>query len=251
MRAGVLFGWAVIAVASATTACDPALGGAADPTGQGDQGWSPAHYTCRTPTVAPGPAPSSERVIERCKAIPEPENQEILSFEGCDRAPTFECQSNKDCTTRTAGYCRWLPVCCGGNCPPQGTRCFYAACTSDLDCGSGSGCVCGDEATRSPAPGIPPTDGGSRCMPSECRSDAECPDGRACSYMPNICPDRFCGVVGAAPEGLYCHTAADSCAGDSDCAVQDHCIAAMPNACPGTGAGPTWHCGREFEGVEY
>jgi Cys-rich repeat protein len=53
--------------------------------------------------------------------------------------------------------------------------------------------------------------GGNTCMPGNCRVDSDCGAGGYCS------PSRGsngCGYV----EGYYCHTRADLCVNDSDCA---------------------------------
>ena len=80
--------------------------------------------------------------------------------------------------------------------------CTYDACEHDTDC-TGGPCACH---------GSPYTGGaGNTCVMGNCRVDSDCGAGGYCSptYSTN-----GCGSLG----GYYCHTAADQCIDDSDCA---------------------------------
>jgi hypothetical protein len=81
--------------------------------------------------------------------------------------------------------------------------CTYDDCVHDSDCSPGKTCACHGS----------PYEGqlGNSCVPGNCRIDSDCGVGGYCSptYSPN-----GCGGLG----GYYCHTTADQCVNDSDCA---------------------------------
>jgi hypothetical protein len=106
------------------------------------------------------------------------------------------CTADGQCNLGTNGRCEQS----SGNC-----RCTYDSCMHDSDCGSGKTCVC----HGSPYSGT----NGNTCSASDCRIDSDCGPNGYCS--PAFTP----GVCGAVP-AYHCHTVADACVNDSDCASQ-------------------------------
>ncbi len=126
----------------------------------------------------------------------------------CDETgvPT-SCTADSQCTATDGGET-------DGRCIPDGPiagcHCTYDTCSGDTDCPTGQLCVCH---------GSPYTSGeGNTCRAGNCRVDSDCGPQGYCSPSPS----GGCGSVG----GYYCHTAADTCANDSDCGElgEDTCI---------------------------
>jgi hypothetical protein len=164
-------------------------GGGADGGGGGDDGGGPL------------PPPDKHRATAvACGASPVPPEPNIDKT-NFGPNPTFECKKNEDCTKQKGGRCAIIE--CGGfggpACAPQGTRCDYDACSSDLDCTNGAVCDCGTGEG-----------GTNRCVKSQCRTDAECGTDGYCSPSQQVCSSLI--------EGWYCHSSADTCRNDSDCA---------------------------------
>lgn len=146
------------------------------------------------------PLPEKHRgVAVACgaSAVPPEPNVDKNNF-----APnaTFECKTNEECTKQKGGRCAIME--CGGfggpACQPQGTRCDYDACTSDLDCTNGGVCDCGSGEGAT-----------NRCVKSDCRTDSECGSSGYCSPSIATCSAQI--------EGYHCHSTADTCVNDSDC----------------------------------
>ncbi len=90
-----------------------------------------------------------------------------------------------------------------GRCYVYGYNCSYDECFTDEDCGPGRLCMCGYGE-----------DGNHVCVQAGCRTDADCPGGKLCSpTLTAFCPN-LSRVV-----GYYCHTDADECGTDADCAL--------------------------------
>jgi hypothetical protein len=107
-----------------------------------------------------------------------------------------DCKSDAECTTGTNGRCLSSM---GG---AQTNTCSYDGCFLDSEC-SGKVCTC-----REPG-GI----AANRCSQGNCTVDATCGVGGYCS--PSVDPDKTnYGIT-----GWWCHTAADSCIDDADCAT--------------------------------
>jgi hypothetical protein len=125
-----------------------------------------------------------------------------------------DCQSDLDCTMGRNGRCGVFDeFACYGN-ANAAIECTYDSCNADRDCPGANGvCECGIGATA--VLGGAPTRTAHLCATGNCRIDADCGDGGFCSrsYDPT---DVACGST---LEGYFCHTAADSCIDDSDCAV--------------------------------
>ena len=112
------------------------------------------------------------------------------------------CKSDAECTTGTNGRCL------GSMGGAQTNSCSYDGCFLDSEC-SGNVCTC-REAGGSSA---------NHCSTGNCRIDAECAGGGYCS--PSVDPDKTnYGIT-----GWWCHTAADSCIDDADCATDGGPIA--------------------------
>jgi hypothetical protein len=120
---------------------------------------------------------------------------------GCSlQGPIAQCHADADCTAGTNGRC-------SGN-VHDGCNCTYDTCFSDADCPSGTLCACRNVAHAD--------QGANVCLRSNCRTDADCGPGGYCS--PSF--DAGCGAYFGVT-GWWCHTAADTCTKDSDCAAQD------------------------------
>ncbi len=116
------------------------------------------------------------------------------------------CTSDSQCTSGVDGRC--FPF--EGLVGPGG--CSYDQCLTDSDCPSGASCLCRSSASDS-SPNICVAGG-------NCVLDSDCGEGGYCS------PSNGC----EGPAAYYCHTAADTCINDSDCAPGDAGGAACASA---------------------
>jgi hypothetical protein len=114
----------------------------------------------------------------------------------CDADAGANCTCNADSECRDGKNGRCVVV---GNGRPI---CDYDECFAASDCASGSSCACGDIYAIS----------NNVCVPSNCRVDTDCGANGFCS--PSY---GSCGKFGGEYEGIYCHTAKDTCVNDSDC----------------------------------
>jgi hypothetical protein len=105
------------------------------------------------------------------------------------------CHSDAECISGTNGRCLSSK---GG---AQTNTCSYDSCFTDAECG-GSTKVCTCRESGSAA---------NRCAGGNCTIDADCGAGGYCS--PSVDPDK----TNYGLTGWWCHTAADSCADDTDC----------------------------------
>ena len=133
------------------------------------------------------------------------------SAPGCTTdAATFvgECNaSNPDAPCSTDADCG------GDRCTNSdyGTSCECVhVCNGDGDCGAGESCLC---TSGYLTPGGSVLDVPGSCLPSTCASSADC-DGEPCGMYIDICQQ---------PSGFACHTEADLCRWDSDCAGDELC----------------------------
>jgi len=126
------------------------------------------------------------------------------------------CSSDNDCPPCQNGQLdRCLNV-------PQTLRppwCMCDECNTDQDCGPNAVCVCNQRGWSGAAYE-------NQCVTARCRVDAECGPGGFCSSSPGPCGSIL---------GYYCHTAADKCLNDTDCAAGERCLYS-----PAVGA---WSCG--------
>lgn len=104
-----------------------------------------------------------------------------------------ECLSDADCTAGDNGRCAnnrdiW--------------SCSYDTCYSDSACTSGGPCACEGGSGYA----------GNTCLPGNCQTDADCGANGYCSPTLGGC-GNYGGVI-----GYFCHTAADKCVDDADCA---------------------------------
>ena len=99
--------------------------------------------------------------------------------------------------------------------------CTYDTCMHDTDCASGQACACHGSTYNS---------GGNTCMAGNCRVDTDCGAGGYCS--PSYDPTGCGGLL-----GYFCHTAADLCVNDRDCATTGG-----PQVCWYTTATGRWEC---------
>jgi hypothetical protein len=135
--------------------------------------------------------PQNHRAVATVCAVVVPVEQIIP-----DGGAPADCHSNAECTAGRNGRC-------DGN-GHDGYRCTYDACYSDSECtGTGGVCACGGASRGT----------NNVCLTGGCRVDADCGTSGYCS--PTL---GSCGHYGKA-EGYYCHTAADECIDDSDCAI--------------------------------
>jgi hypothetical protein len=135
-----------------------------------------------------------------------------------------QCDTDSQCTAGTNGRCLKLGDVSGGTCT-------YDACATDSQCGTGKVCVCGTSAG---------SDGrtANQCVVSNCEVDSDCgPDGY-CSPTESM----GCGASGVV--GYFCHTAADECTNDGDCAGATTDGGPRPGGgyCAWDGTSSKWTC---------
>jgi hypothetical protein len=120
-------------------------------------------------------------------------------------APTPACTKDSDCTAGSNGRCLALGR-------VAACSCSYDACTTDADCThTGGPCACRPDAQSIVAP---TTTASNTCLAGDCRVDADCGARAYCSPSLGSC-GNYSGVT-----GYYCHTPADACVDDADCAAQ-------------------------------
>jgi hypothetical protein len=115
------------------------------------------------------------------------------------------CTTDADCT-KTDGFGGELM----GKCTTTsaGQTCDFDQCTTDASCTDPSD-VCSCEGQTSGEGNF-----GSLCIPANCHTDADCGSSGFCSPSGMTgCGNGFGGTT-----GWYCHTCADTCVDDSDCA---------------------------------
>jgi hypothetical protein len=114
------------------------------------------------------------------------------SAPGGQSPPLQTCTMSSECTSGPNGRCIAGRI---------GTYCTYDECFNDSDCNPGAVCLCQSSMSQ-----------GSRCATvAGCRIDADCPKG-FCSPTFGTC-GNYSGVIGYA-----CHSTADECVDDADCA---------------------------------
>jgi hypothetical protein len=115
----------------------------------------------------------------------------------CPTGMGGSCAKDADCTGGLDGRCVVTSsTACG---------CRYDACRTDADCAAGTDCACDAQRGGAGSSGNPTV-----CVPSDCRTDADC-GSRYCSpSVPGSCGGN---------SGWFCHTAADECGNDADCAT--------------------------------
>jgi len=144
--------------------------------------------------------------------------------------PGSSCLSDSQCVGGVNGRCS----------PDEGLvglgGCSYDECFTNSDCPSGTPCVCRSSASDN---------GANTCAPAggNCVVDSDCgPDSYCSPSPPSSCYERTL---------YYCHTAADTCINDADCAFADG--GGFPSASsPSVSATCTydiqaqkWGCGQE------
>jgi hypothetical protein len=113
-----------------------------------------------------------------------------------DAAVNVPCLTASDC-----GPCPTGVVRCLVRSPAQPNACVCDQCNSDQDCPSTEACLCFQTTwARYPA--------GNTCVQGNCRVDSDCGAGGYCSPT----------VSGCGYGAYYCHTPADTCLNDTDCA---------------------------------
>jgi hypothetical protein len=117
---------------------------------------------------------------------------------------TASCTKHSDCTAGLNGKCAATGIGMAGGY----YSCNYDECATDADCDAGMVCECSASAA-------------ARCLSNgNCRTDADCGNGPYSYCSPSSSWD--CG--GYRPfDGYHCHTASDTCFGDSDCTGSDYC----------------------------
>ncbi len=130
----------------------------------------------------------------------------IVSTPDAGGRPPGWCNSDSDCTAGVNGRCAAR---IGG---AYYQSCDYDQCTDDSAC-SGVPCQCRSSATDS-APNL--------CLTgSDCVVDSDCGSCGFCSPVPAGC--------GSGPVAYSCHTAADTCVDDSDCAGSPNRSVCLPD----------------------
>lgn len=115
-----------------------------------------------------------------------------------------QCAKDSDCTTGKNGRCTLGPDL--GTNGEKAFVCTYDDCATDADCGAGKLCDCRPD-DRSAKP--------NSCVAAQCTKDADCGASGFCS--PSKPPEDAAGTF---LTGYACHTAADECVNDADCATQ-------------------------------
>ncbi|MGH7285394.1 MAG: hypothetical protein ACRELY_28055 [Polyangiaceae bacterium] len=154
-----------------------------------------------------------------CRATRGPGN--TSSFTCPDAGDPSCCAADTDCTDGNNGRCTVT-----GN---GGPRCTYDECATSSDCSAGKSCGCGDINPYSY----------NICVASNCRTDSDCGAGGYCS--PSL--DFTCGTYGGEYAGIYCHTAQDQCANDSDCSSGTQ---AASGRCSYNPESSRWECATGF-----
>lgn len=112
---------------------------------------------------------------------------------------SIECRSHSDCVAGANGRCTLVYL--------AGLHCSYDECFSDGDCAVAQvgSRVCGCESGLGTDNNV--------CLPGNCSVDADCGEGRYCS------PTKAGCINVAGYGGYYCHTDADECLDDANCAA--------------------------------
>lgn len=106
----------------------------------------------------------------------------------CTEPYDSDCHTDSDCTDRDYGHCEAH----GGG--VYGCGCVYA-CADDLDCASGSACICDLDGSL-----------WSKCQVATCRIDSDCGEGLLCKLS------KSCDGT-----SLHCESAEDECLMHEDC----------------------------------
>lgn len=142
----------------------------------------------------PGPSGQPYPYLSACAAT------------GCSGPFGTTCASDSDCTAGANGRC--FPD--EGLVGPGG--CSYDECFTDSDCGAKTPCLCRSSSMDNSA---------NTCsIAGNCAVDSDCGPCGYCSPSPQVEPNQPTNVCwGSFP--YYCHTAADLCINDTDCAQPD------------------------------
>jgi hypothetical protein len=161
-----------------------------------------------------GSAPVRVPAVHRPTAAPCVFMTPPTSPSPCEMTGTGPCKGNGDCTFGTDGRCVL-------SLPAGACSCTYDACFADADCPFGDVCSCSGAYS------------GNACVSGSCRTDADCGASGYCSPVVEGCSMQ---VVGYA-----CHTAKDTCSGNSDCPFSASCapefsdgawVCGPANGCP-------------------
>jgi hypothetical protein len=128
----------------------------------------------------------------------------------------FMCLVDSDCTMGTNGRCLPPDSSPGVNftiTPDYEAKCSYDECFTDSDCPPSEPCICRASTTDS-TPNV--------CVSgSNCRVDADCGPGGYCS--PSAYASGSLVSCSNLSVAYFCHTAADTCANDTDCTGAGTC----------------------------
>ena len=148
------------------------------------------------------------------------------------------CSSNSQCTAGVNGRC--FPPILEPIAITQG-GCSIDECAADSDCGAKTPCICRSSSTDNSA---------NICdVGSNCAVDSDCGPGGYCSPSKDAChpnnSDPNWQAEGySGPYPYYCHTAADLCVNDSDCAPPDAGMESCPMfaSCAYNVQNSRWEC---------
>ncbi|MEK6608301.1 MAG: hypothetical protein AABZ30_11615 [Myxococcota bacterium] len=214
-------------------------GGTADRDGAAHDGGAPA--TCE-PLLQVDDATASGLEIcsdERVRSTSDPTCLPVAPEDvpTCDLTPEDKnwqygnCHEDADCVAPERGTCVGTYEAC---------YCGATVCAEDADCGEGFVCLCTARL---------PEEGGWRawvgrnaCVPGNCGSDADCGGARCEASAGGGCcpPTQF--------RGLFCRTAADTCASHADCPpvyVENEGYD-VPQVCAYDAAAGRWACEPEL-----
>ena len=162
----------------------------------------PAPADAGTPPAGDAAVPLKHRAAHACCASQRGAGPGGQPYSGS----VNPCTSDSDCKAGVNGRCfPWEGLVSAGGCS-------YDECFTDSTCGSGATCVCRTSAGGSAANVC---DRGGNCV-----VDSDCGPGGFCSPSTTSCY--------VSPGPYYCHTPADTCLNDSDCASVDAGSAACP-----------------------
>ncbi len=174
-----------------------ACGGTSTPAPHADAGPSDAGPTDAAPTDG-GPADDGA-------VLPVPTLHRPVAVEcSHDRGPGSpepgltgaECAVDADCTAGNNGRCN------GSRGGALTNYCSYDACFTDGECTLSEACRCRES-----------TGDANVCVAGNCLLDGDCGAGGYCS------PSRGFDRINLGVDGFWCHTRADECVDDEDCAV--------------------------------
>jgi hypothetical protein len=180
---------------------DAATSGSGSGTADAARSCTPAFLEAGTGNVENVEVPVYHRASPSCcpaTRAPGPQPQPF----GAGAAMT--CTADSQCTDGTDGRCFPFEGLLGGG------GCSYDTCFTDTDCPSNAPCICRGSASDETA--------NSCATKGNCSLDSDCGRGGFCSPSMGACDYSSPDQSALAAASFYCHTPADTCINDTDCA---------------------------------